>query len=117
MRNLFLCCKFLHCPGTIRFRSMSALCLNIRLSILRCQEGLRTELRKLFAAKTIEEARVIRDEIIADYSPVAEKAMSILDNGFEDAMTVMVSKKEGCSLSSNSLCFSTKAATSSSGIG
>ena len=56
----------------------------------RLQEGLRTELRKLFAAKTIEEARVIRDEIIADYSPVAEKAMSILDNGFEDAMTVMV---------------------------
>ena len=56
----------------------------------RPQEGLRTELRKLFAAKTIEEARVIRDEIIADYSPVAEKAMSILDNGFEDAMTVMV---------------------------
>ena len=58
--------------------------------ICKLQEGLRTELRKLFAAKTIEEARVIRDEIIADYSPVAEKAMSILDNGFEDAMTVMV---------------------------
>ena len=56
----------------------------------RLQEGLRTELRKMFAAKTIEEARVIRDEIIADYSPVAEKAMNILDNGFEDAMTIMI---------------------------
>ena len=55
----------------------------------RFQEGLRTELRKMFNAKTIEEARRIRDEIIADYEPVAEKAMNILDNGFEDSMTIM----------------------------
>ena len=55
----------------------------------RFQEGLRTELRKMFTAKTIEEARRIRDEIIADYEPVAKKSMQILDNGFEDSMTIM----------------------------
>ena len=53
------------------------------------QAGLRTELRKMFTAKTIEEARRVRDEIIADYEPVAEKAMQILDKGFEDSMTIM----------------------------
>lgn len=55
----------------------------------RFQEGIRTELRKMFIADTIEEARRIRDEIIADYEPVAEKAMKILDSGFEDSMTIM----------------------------
>ena len=34
-----------------------------------------------------------RDEIIADYEPVAEKAMRILDEGFEDSMTVMTLPK------------------------
>ena len=56
----------------------------------RFQNGLRTELRTMFTAKTIEEARKIRDSIIADYEPVAAKAMEILDKGFEDAMTVML---------------------------
>lgn len=56
----------------------------------RFQEGLRTELRKMFNARTIEEARMIRDSIIADYEPVASKSMAILDRGFEDAMTVML---------------------------
>lgn len=56
----------------------------------RFQEGLRTELRTMFNAKTIEEARMIRDSIIADYEPVAAKSMAILDKGFEDAMTVML---------------------------
>lgn len=55
----------------------------------RFQEGLRTELRRMFNAKTIEEARRLRDEIIADYEPVASKAMQILDKGFEDSMTTM----------------------------
>lgn len=53
------------------------------------QAGLTTELREMFTAKTIEEARKRRDEIINDYKDVAEKAMEILDEGFEDAMTVM----------------------------
>lgn len=55
----------------------------------RLQEGLRTELRKMFNAGTIEEARRIRDEIIDDYAPAAEKSMQILDKGFEDSMTIM----------------------------
>lgn len=52
-------------------------------------EGLKLELRKIFEAKTIEEARAIKDQVIADYEDVAEKAMQILDEGFEDAMTAM----------------------------
>ena len=56
----------------------------------RFQPGLSTELRNMFTAKTMEEARVIRDGIIDDYGPVAAKAMAILDKGFEDAMTVML---------------------------
>ena len=55
----------------------------------RFQEGLKLELRKMFNARTVEDARALRDGIIDDYSPVAEKAMSVLDRGFEDAMTVM----------------------------
>ena len=53
------------------------------------QAGLQTELRDMFTAKTMKEARKFRDEIINDYKDVAPKAMEILDNGFEDAMTVM----------------------------
>ena len=53
------------------------------------QAGLKVELRNMFNALTINEARSLRDEIINDYAPVAEKAMQTLDNGFEDAMTVM----------------------------
>ena len=44
----------------------------------------------MFKCKTIEEARDRRDAIIEDYKDVAEKAMECLDEGFEDAMTVMV---------------------------
>ena len=53
------------------------------------QAGLKVELRNMFNALTINEARSLRDEIINDYAPVAEKAMQTLDDGFEDAMTVM----------------------------
>lgn len=53
------------------------------------QEGLRTELREMFSAETLEKAREKRDEIINDYKDVAERSVSILDEGFEDAMTVM----------------------------
>lgn len=55
----------------------------------RFKEGLKTELRSMFNASTIEEARTLRDEIIRDYGPVAAKAVEVLDKGFEDAMTVM----------------------------
>ena len=55
----------------------------------RFKEGLKTELRNMFNASDIEEARRLRDEIIRDYRSVAEKAVELLDNGFEDTMTVM----------------------------
>lgn len=52
--------------------------------------GLETELREMFNSGTIEEARKRRDEILDDYTDVAEKSMEILDNGFDDAMTIMM---------------------------
>ena len=55
----------------------------------RFKEGLKSELRRMFNASTIGEARSLRDGIISDYTPVAPKAVNVLDTGFEDAMTVM----------------------------
>ncbi|MBR0126692.1 MAG: IS256 family transposase [Firmicutes bacterium] len=55
----------------------------------RFKEGLKTELRNMFNASSIEDARAIRDDIIRDYEPVVAKAIRVLDEGFEDAMTVM----------------------------
>lgn len=55
--------------------------------------GLGAELTEMFQAETIEEARRIKNEIVADYSDVAEGAMDILEDGFEDAMTVMALPK------------------------
>ena len=40
-------------------------------------------------SRRIEDARKRRDEIIDEYSDVAESAMKILDEGFEDAMIIM----------------------------
>jgi len=57
------------------------------------QKGLAAELQEMFNCQTIEEARKCRDNIIADYTDVAEEAMKCLDDGFEDAMTVMVLPK------------------------
>jgi Transposase and inactivated derivatives len=55
----------------------------------RFKEGLKSELRQMFNADTLEKAREIRDSIITDYGPAAVKAVKILDQGFEDSMTVM----------------------------
>lgn len=54
------------------------------------RKGISSELTTMFNSATIKEARKKRDEIIRDYQDIAEKAMSCLDEGFEDAMTVMV---------------------------
>lgn len=54
------------------------------------KEGLSMELRRLFSAETINEARNLKREIVDDYCDVAPAATEILDNGFEDAMTVMI---------------------------
>ena len=43
----------------------------------------------MFNSRRIKDARKRRDEIIDEYSDVAESAMKILDEGFEDAMTIM----------------------------
>jgi len=58
------------------------------------QAGLETELREMFTSKTIDEAREYRDGIFNDYSDIAPKAMEVLDNGFEAAMTVMMLPEE-----------------------
>ena len=50
--------------------------------------GLEIELRQMFLAQTLTAARKKRDDILSDYSDIAPKAMELLDNGFEDAMTV-----------------------------
>ena len=54
------------------------------------QKGLTSELQEMFNCKTISEARKRRDAIIADYRDIAESAMDCLENGFEEAMTVML---------------------------
>lgn len=56
--------------------------------------GMESELREMFNCETLTAARKRRDEILSDYSDVAEKAMETLENGFEDAMTIMMLPKE-----------------------
>lgn len=53
------------------------------------KEGVKLELRAMFTAKDIRAARLIKNELVKDYHDVAEEAMQILEEGFEDAMTVM----------------------------
>ena len=55
----------------------------------KCQAGLSVELREVFNQKTINEARTRMYELVNDYQDIAPNAMDILQNGFEDAMTVM----------------------------
>lgn len=67
--------------------------------------GLRSELLDMFNCETLRQARARRDEIIADYSEKAPKAMEWLDAGFEEAMTVMLLPKDmrRCTRTSNYL--------------
>ena len=53
------------------------------------QKGLAAELQEMYNSNTLKDARKLRDAIIKDYSDIAEEAMNCLDEGFEDAMTVM----------------------------
>lgn len=57
------------------------------------QSGIRAELTEMYNCKTMKEAREKRDQIINDYSDIAESAMRCLDEGFESAMTAMVLPK------------------------
>ena len=54
------------------------------------QKGLHSERLEMYQAKTIGEARKIRNSIISDYQEVAPAAMEALDIGFESIMTIMV---------------------------
>ena len=67
--------------------------------------GLRSDLLDMFNCETLRQARARRDEIIADYSEKAPKAMERLDAGFEEAMTVMLLPKDmrRCTRTSNYL--------------
>jgi len=56
--------------------------------------GIEQELHEMFNCETETLARKRRDEILSDYSSVAERSMEILDNGFDDAMTIMMLPKE-----------------------
>lgn len=53
------------------------------------KEGLKSELREMFNAPTLEKARGREKEILEDYGTEAPKAMEILEKGFEDSMTAM----------------------------
>ena len=48
-----------------------------------------TVLRDMFNASTIEEARRLKESICDEYQDVATEAMDILDEGFEDSITIM----------------------------
>jgi transposase-like protein len=71
----------------------------------RLREGLRSELAEMFNCETLEDAVERRDEIIADYSAEAPDAVRCLDEGFDDAMTVMALPEDmrRCTRTSNYL--------------
>ena len=43
----------------------------------------------MFNCETLEDARKVRDRMLDEYGDVAPAAMECLENGFDDAMTVM----------------------------
>lgn len=51
--------------------------------------GLASEMRDMFNASTLEEARRLKASVYEEYLDVAPNAMAILDEGFEDCMMVM----------------------------
>lgn len=51
------------------------------------KEALALELRNMFDATSIDEARRVKDAIVSEYEDVAEKAVEILETGFEESMT------------------------------
>ena len=50
--------------------------------------GLEMEIRDIFHSKTIEAARKRFSEVVKDYRDVATNSIDILENGFEDILTV-----------------------------
>ena len=58
------------------------------------QAGLAVELREMFSSRTLEEAIKRKQEIQKDYACIAPHAVEILEQGFEDTMTVMALPEE-----------------------
>ena len=48
-----------------------------------------TALTEIFTSKTLEEARSKKETLVAEYGEKLENAMDILEEGFNDVMTVM----------------------------
>lgn len=55
----------------------------------RYQAGLSIELREMFQADSLKEARERKNQIMEQYTEVAEQAMRALDEGFDDATSIM----------------------------
>lgn len=53
------------------------------------QSGLAAELKDMFNAVSLEEARRLKDAIIDEYRDTAQASVELLDEGFEDSMAVM----------------------------
>lgn len=51
------------------------------------KEALALELRRMFDAASIDEARRVKEAIVTEYEEVAGKAVEILETGFEESMT------------------------------
>ena len=51
--------------------------------------GLASELRDMFNASTINEARKLKSSIYDEYYDIAPESMTILDEGFEDSIIIM----------------------------
>ena len=58
------------------------------------QAGLAIELREMFSSRTLKEATQRKQEIQKDYGSIAPHAVDILEQGFEDTMTVMALPEE-----------------------
>jgi putative transposase len=62
----------------------------VELAPKKYQAGLQFELNAHFQAKNLKEAIQKRDDILQSYGDEAERAMKCLEDGFEDAMTVLL---------------------------
>lgn len=77
-------------PGSTWQRCQAHLTRNI---IDKCPKkfssGLTSELRDMFNASRLEEARKLKNLIVDEYKDVAAEAMEILESGFEDSIVIM----------------------------
>ena len=55
----------------------------------RYMEGLASDLKDVFNARTLEEARRLKNSICEEYGALAEESINLLDEGFEESMTIM----------------------------